>query len=359
MSASKSLKKDIRSLSFEQLQEWILQNQLPKYRAQQIYDWLWLKNISLFEEMSDVPKSLRTLLSDSFNITQIQAQTIQIAKDKTIKCAIKLYDNNVVESVLIPTTTRATACISSQVGCSLDCKFCATAKLERMRNLSYQEIYQQVYFIKNLAKEKYNLPLTNIVYMGMGEPLLNYQNTIKSIELITSPKGLGMSPQRITISTSGIAKMIVKLADDNYKGNLALSLHAAIEEKRVKIMSISESNNLAMLADSLNYFYEKTGTRPTLEYVMLNDFNDSIKDAQALINFCRKVKSKVNLIEYNDVEGSAFKKTSKEKLENFINHLELNKIIVTVRRSRGKDIDAACGQLVNKNPLFSNVLTNS
>lgn len=345
------MKKDIRHLSFEQLQDWATSLHLPKYRAQQIYDWLWLKNAASFDEMTNLPKNLRQLLSEHFEIKQINFQTIQISKDKTIKCAIRLFDNTIVESVLIPTPTRATACVSSQVGCSLDCQFCATAKLKRKRNLDYQEIYQQVYFIKKLAHEKYQLPLTNIVFMGMGEPLLNYNNVLKSIEMITSPKGLGMSPQRITLSTSGIAKMIVKLADDKVKFNLALSLHSAIEEKRRQIMSISESNTLELLAHALNYFYQQTGTRPTLEYLMLYEFNDSLSDADALVNFCRKVKSKVNLIEYNPVENSPFKRTTKERLQQFVQHLEKNKIIVTVRKSRGIDIDAACGQLANKNTL--------
>ncbi len=344
-------KPDIRHLNFEQLQNWIIEQNLPKYRTEQIYHWLWLKNVSSFDEMSDLPKTLRTLLSQQFEIKKIQTQSIQISKDKTIKCAIRLFDNNIVESVLIPTKDRATACVSSQVGCSLDCKFCATAQLKRKRNLDYQEIYQQVYFIKELAKEKYHLHLTNIVYMGMGEPLLNYNNVLKSIEMITSPKGLGMSPQRITVSTSGIAKMIVKLADDNVRFNLALSLHSAIEEKRQQMMSISSSNTLEMLANALNYFYQKTGTRPTLEYLILYDFNDSLKDAQALVDFCRKVKSKVNLIEYNPIENSPFKKTTPERLNAFKEYLEQHRIIVTVRRSRGQDIDAACGQLVNKNHL--------
>lgn len=344
-------KPDIRHINFEQLQDWVIAQGLPKYRAQQIYDWLWLKNVASYDEMTDIPKTLRQQLAEHFDIKNIQTQSIQISKDKTIKCAIRLFDNAVVESVLIPTSSRATACVSSQVGCSLDCKFCATAQLKRKRNLDYQEIYQQVYFIKTLAKEKYNLPLTNIVFMGMGEPLLNYSNVMKSIEMITSPKGLGMSPQRITISTSGIAKMIVKMADEQVKFNLALSLHSAIEEKRRQIMSISESNTLEMLANALQYFYDKTGTRPTLEYVMLYEFNDSIKDADALVQFCRKVKSKVNLIEYNPVDNSPFKRTTKERVENFVHYLEKNKIIVTVRKSRGDDIDAACGQLVNKNTL--------
>jgi len=344
-------KPDIRHINFEQLQDWVIAQGLPKYRAQQIYDWLWLKNVASYDEMTNIPKTLRQQLAEHFAIKNIQTQSIQISKDKTIKCAIRLFDNAVVESVLIPTSSRATACVSSQVGCSLDCKFCATAQLKRKRNLDYQEIYQQVYFIKTLAKEKYNLPLTNIVFMGMGEPLLNYSNVMKSIEMITSPKGLGMSPQRITVSTSGIAKMIVKMADEQVKFNLALSLHSAIEEKRRQIMSISESNTLEMLANALQYFYNKTGTRPTLEYVMLYEFNDSIKDADALVKFCRKVKSKVNLIEYNPIDNSPFKRTTKERLKNFVHYLEKNKIIVTVRKSRGDDIDAACGQLGNKNTL--------
>lgn len=348
------IKPDIRHLSFEQLQQWVLQQNIPKYRAQQIYHWLWLKNVSSFDEMTDIPKTLRHLLSEQFDIKKIKTQSIQISKDKTIKCAIQLFDNNIVESVLIPTQTRATACVSSQVGCSLDCKFCATAQLKRKRNLDYQEIYQQVYFIKQLAQEQYQLPLTNIVFMGMGEPLLNYNNVMKSIEMITSPKGLGMSPQRITLSTAGIAKMITKMADDYVKFNLALSLHSAIEEKRRKIMSISESNTLELLAHALNYFYQKTGTRPTLEYIMLYEFNDSIKDAEALVQFCKKVKSKVNLIEYNPVDNSPFKRTTAERLQNFVHYLQKNKIIVTVRKSRGLDIDAACGQLANKNELSIN-----
>lgn len=349
-------KPDIRHLSFEQIRQWIAERQQPLYRAQQIYHWLWLKNVSSFDQMTDIPKNLRHLLSEHFQIHHIQTQSIQISKDKTIKCAIRLFDNNIVESVLIPTSARVTACVSSQVGCSLDCTFCATAQLKRKRNLDYQEIYQQVYFIKELAHEKYNLRLTNIVFMGMGEPLLNYSNVIKSIEMITSPKGLGMSPQRITLSTAGIAKMIVKMADEQVKFNLAISLHSAIEEKRRQVMSISESNTLEMLANALQYFYEKTGTRPTLEYLLLYEFNDTLKDAEALVQFCRKVKSKVNLIEYNPVENSPFQRTTRERLNNFAEYLKKQHLLVTVRKSRGIDIDAACGQLANKNTLTHTIL---
>jgi 23S rRNA (adenine2503-C2)-methyltransferase len=255
----------------------------------------------------------------------------------------------VVEGVLIPTTSRMTACISSQVGCSLTCKFCATGRLERLRNLDAGEIYDQVVIIRNQAIEKYNTPLTNIVYMGMGEPLLNYRNVLESVDKITSPEGLNMSPQRITVSTAGIAKMIKKLGDDNVKFNLALSLHAANDEKRSKIMPINEQNSLEVLAEALKYFYEKTGTRITYEYIIFRDFNDGLADAKELAEFCKHVPCKVNVIEYNPIDKGEFQQTTDEKLDAFTKYLESKNIIVNVRRSRGKDIDAACGQLANKN----------
>jgi 23S rRNA (adenine2503-C2)-methyltransferase len=264
---------------------------------------------------------------------------------------MRLHDNYVVESVLIPHQTRYTACISSQVGCSLTCRFCATGKLKRMRNLNADEIYDQVALVKSTALERYNSPLTNIVYMGMGEPLLNYAEVLKSVDKITSPQGLGMAAKRITVSTAGVAKMIAKLGDDNVKFHLALSLHAANDEKRNHIMPINETNSLENLANSLNYFTDKTGTRPTFEYIAFKDYNDSITDAQDLVNFCKKVKSKVNIIEYNPIDDGEFKQTTRERLKAFTDHLEKNGIICNVRHSRGKDIDAACGQLANKNKL--------
>jgi 23S rRNA (adenine2503-C2)-methyltransferase len=242
-----------------------------------------------------------------------------------------------------------TACVSSQVGCSLTCKFCATGKLERLRNLNADEIYDQVAIIREQALANYNIPLSNIVYMGMGEPLLNYANVMKSIEHITSPEGLGMSPQRITVSTAGISKMIKKLGDDEAKFNLALSLHAANETKRNQIMPINESNSLDSLAESLNYFYDKTGTRVTFEYIVFNGFNDALTDAKELEAFCRRVTAKVNLIEYNPIDGGEFINAKDDKIEAFKNYLEDRGVIVNIRRSRGKDIDAACGQLANKN----------
>ncbi len=349
-----STKKDIRALTLDELKLFFESNNEKSFRAKQVYEWLWQKTAHTFDEMSNLSKETRELLKNNFVINAVKIDSMQVSNDRTIKNAFRLYDGNIVEGVLIPTSERMTACISSQVGCSLTCKFCATGRLERLRNLNADEIVDQVVLIRNQALEKYNTPLTNIVYMGMGEPLLNYANTIRSVEKITSPEGLGMSPQRITVSTAGIAKMIKKLGDDEVKFNLALSLHAANDEKRNKIMPINESNSLDALAEALNYFYEKTGTRVTFEYIIFKDFNDTIQDAQDLVNFWKKVPSKINIIEYNPIEDGEFEQTTESRLTAFIAHLEKNKIIVNVRRSRGKDIDAACGQLANKNKSGEN-----
>jgi len=346
-------KKDIRALNLLQLTDLFAEIGEPGFRAKQVYDWLWAKGVVDFSQMTNLSKKLRDYLVENFVINAVQIHELQISSDKTIKCAMRLHDNYVVESVLIPHQSRMTACISSQVGCSLSCTFCATGKLKRMRNLNADEIFDQVVLVKNTAAEKYNAPLTNIVYMGMGEPLLNYKEVLASVEKITSPSGLGMSPKRITVSTAGVSKMISKLGDDQVKFHLALSLHAANDEKRNQIMPINETNSLETLASSLNYFSEKTGTRPTFEYIAFKDFNDSLKDAQELVDFCKKVKSKVNIIEYNSVTGTEFKQTTKERLLAFTNYLETNGVICNVRHSRGKDIDAACGQLANKNKLIS------
>jgi 23S rRNA (adenine2503-C2)-methyltransferase len=220
--------------------------------------------------------------------------------------------------------------------------------MDRKRNLEAFEIYDQVVLIRDQAQEKYGIPLTNIVYMGMGEPLLNYANVLKSVEMITSPEGLGMASRRITVSTAGIAKMIKKLGDDQVKFNLALSLHAANDEKRNRIMPINESNTLEALAEALRYFYEKTENEITLEYIMFNKFNDSVEDARELYEFARRLPCKINIIEYNPIKEADFVNAEADALARFTAFLESKKMIVNVRRSRGKDIDAACGQLAGK-----------
>ncbi len=340
---------NIRELSIEEIRLWFKENNEPAFRAKQVWEWLWQKSVRDFDKMSNLSKQVREKLKERFVIHGVEIDTLQISNDRTIKNAFVLYDKNIVEGVLIPTETRMTACVSSQVGCSLTCKFCATGKLERIRNLEAGEIYDQVAILRQQAEEKYGIPLSNIVYMGMGEPLLNYANVLESIKHITSPEGLNMSPQRITVSTAGIAKMIKRLGDDEVRFNLALSLHAANDEKRNQIMPINEHNTLDALAEALNYFAEKTGTRVTFEYIVFNNFNDTLTDAKELEAYCRKVKAKVNLIEYNPIDGGQFLNAKADKIDAFKNYLESRGVIVNIRRSRGKDIDAACGQLANKN----------
>lgn len=343
-----SQKTDVRSLTLPQLQEHMVAAGEKAFRAKQVYEWLWKKSAHSFEQMTNLSKELRVWLTERYTINNVSIATQQKSNDGTIKNAFKLYDDNIIEGVLIPTTDRMTACVSSQVGCSLTCKFCATGYMDRKRNLNADEIYDQVVLIDRQARENYEIPLSNIVYMGMGEPLLNYANVMKSIERITSPDGLGMSPQRITVSTAGVAKMIKKMADDGARFNLALSLHAANDEKRNQIMPINESNNLEVLGEALAYWYEKTGSRVTFEYIVFNHFNDEIEDARELWQFSKKLPCKINLIEYNPISNADFLNADGDKIEKFKTFLENKGLIVNIRRSRGKDIDAACGQLANK-----------
>lgn len=343
-------KKDIRTLTKAQLVTELAAWGEPSFRAKQIYEWLWQKSAHSFEAMTNLSKSLREKLAQHFEILAIREDTVQRSKDGTIKCRYQLHDGHMIESVLIPVPAdgRFTVCVSSQVGCSLTCTFCATGRMGRIRNLEAAEIYDQVVLINRHSIAMFGHPLTNIVYMGMGEPLLTYQNMMRSIELITSPEGLHMSPRRITVSTAGIAKMIKKLADDDVRFNLAISLHAADDTKRNEIMPINESNNLAVLMESLQYFYQKTQNRISYEYIAFERFNDSVEDAKLLARLCRKFPVRVNIIEYNPIDNAPMGKSSEDRLDTFANTLSNEGVTVTVRRSRGKDIDAACGQLANK-----------
>ena len=349
-----SKRKDIRQLTLHDLTQNMESLGEQKFRAKQIYEWLWTKNAHTFSEMTSLSKELREKLEEHFVIQPIAVEEHQKSKDGTIKNAVQLFDGNVVESVLIPTESRTTACVSSQVGCSLDCTFCATSRLKRMRNLTAAEIVDQVALIDRQSREDFGHPLSNIVYMGMGEPLLNFNNVVDSIHKITAPHphGLGMSPKRITVSTSGIPKMIEKLADADLRIGLALSLHSAIEEKRNEIMPFSDKFPLTDILDSLKYWYQKTKSRITLEYIIWNDINDKKEDIDALVEFCKKVPVKVNLIEYNAIDDGIYQQAPEKATNAYIAALEKNGIVVNVRRSRGKDIDAACGQLANKNTLI-------
>ena len=339
---------DIRSISFDKLNNFIQKNNFPSYRSNQIFNWINKSTLKSFDDMTNIPKSLVKLLKKNFviNITNILSK--QVSNDSTIKFAIKLHDNLVVEAVLIPSGKRVTACVSSQVGCSLDCEFCATSKLLRMRNLHSYEIFDQIMILNSQSLKNYSLPISNIVFMGMGEPLLNYKNVIESIKLITSEDGIKISNKKITLSTSGISKMIIKMSDDNIKFNLAVSLHSAVEETRNIIMPFSKSFPLNKLINSLDYWYKKTKRKVTFEYLIWKGINDDLEHIEALVKICKRIPSKVNLIEYNSIDSPKFKKADDFWVDNYLKILKKNKIPVSVRRSRGKDINAACGQLANK-----------
>jgi len=344
----KPKKKDIRSLTKEQLRNFFVENGDKAFRGNQVFEWLWSKSLHTFEAMTNISLETRQMLEENFVINHIEVDSMQRSKDGTIKNGIRLHDGFIVESVLIPTEKRTTACVSSQVGCSLDCRFCATSRLKRMRNLNPDEIYDQVVAIDKQSKLYHNRKLSNIVFMGMGEPLMNYNNVIKSIDKITSPEGLGMSSKRITVSTSGVPKIIKKMADDEVKFNLAVSLHSAIDSVRTSIMPFNETFPLKDLGDSLVYWFEKTQRVVTYEYIVWDGINDKKEDIKALINFCKLIPCKVNLIEYNPIDDGEFQQANSRVIDNYISNLEMHDIVVNVRRSRGKDIDAACGQLANK-----------
>lgn len=341
---------DIRKLSKNDITEYLNAKGEAKFRANQVYSWIWQKSATTFEEMTNLSKSLRTQLEEDFIFNPITIDKIQKSNDGTIKSRFALHDGHKIESVLIPVPAdnRYTVCVSCQVGCSLTCKFCATGQMKRVRNLDPSEVYDQVVEVNKQCIETFGHPLTNIVYMGMGEPLLSYKNVLESINLITGEHGLNMSPKRITVSTAGIAKMIKKLADDEVKFNLALSLHAADDVKRNEIMPINEQNTLDTLMESIDYFYRKTSNRISYEYIAFEGFNDSIEDAKNLVKLCKIFPVKVNIIEYNPIEGVDFVKSSYDRLDKFANYVRSKGVMITVRRSRGKDIDAACGQLANK-----------
>jgi len=367
------MKQDIRKLTAVQLKDWLVQNGEQGFRSKQIHEWLWKKSALSFGQMTNLSLPMRELLGAHFEIRPLTVDQQQRSSDGTIKSSFRLFDGNLVEGVLIPALRRGdrsagagphddrdagptnrtagprmTACVSSQVGCSLTCKFCATGYMDRKRNLDAAEIYDQVVAIDRQARENYDAPLSNIVYMGMGEPLLNYKNVLESVDRITSADGLGMSPKRITVSTAGIARMIRQLGDDAVKFNLALSLHAANDTKRDQIMPINESNTLAAIGDALTYFYQKTGTRITFEYILFYDFNDSLQDAQELWKFTKRVPAKIHIIEYNPIAEANFTNTDPQTLDRFADFLADKGVTINVRRSRGKDIDAACGQLAGK-----------
>jgi 23S rRNA (adenine2503-C2)-methyltransferase len=350
---AKAEKQNIRELSLPDIEQYLEGLGEKKFRAKQVYEWLWLKPVQSFDGMTNLSKELRGKLNEDFAFPGLTIDTTQYSADGTIKSRFKTWDGHLVEGVLIPTASRNTACVSSQIGCSLSCKFCATGYIDRKRNLGFDEIYDEVALINQQCERVYGKKLSNIVFMGMGEPLLNYKHVLRAIERITSPHGMGMSPKRITVSTAGVAKQIRQLGDDKVKFKLALSLHAATDAKRHEIMPINDTNNIKSLTEALNYFYKQTKSEITFEYILFKNFNDSLKDADDLIKIYRQVPADlVNIIEYNPIDFAKFEKPDEEKVLAFMNYLEKNRVNARLRRSRGKDIDAACGQLANKEQLL-------
>jgi 23S rRNA (adenine2503-C2)-methyltransferase len=350
MSETRIVSQNIRQLDLPGLQNYFESIGEKKFRAQQVWEWLWQKHAHSFADMTNLSKELRQKLGQHFFLPALVVDATQHSLDGTVKSRFKTHEGHLCEGVLIPTESRVTACVSSQIGCSLSCRFCATGYIDRKRNLDFDEIYDEVVLINQQSEKVYGKKLSNIVFMGMGEPLLNYKNVLKAIERISAEDGLGMSPNRITVSTAGVAKQIRQLGDDRVRFKLALSLHAANDRKRHEIMPINDSNNIQSLVDALNYFYQQTKNEITFEYILFKDFNDSLKDADELIKLYRQVPvDLINLIEYNPIDAAKFEKPDAEKVEAFMNYLTKHKVNVRLRRSRGKDIDAACGQLANKN----------
>ncbi len=350
---------DIRSMTKPDLEHFFLRHGEKKFRTTQVYEWLWKKSCHSFEEMTSLPKDVRHMLENHFTFHTAVSETQQNSSDGTVKTLFRLHDGFVIEAVLIPSGDRSTVCISSQAGCALGCKFCATGQIGFLRNLTTGEIFDQVTAMHlagatmadpGPAEIQTGSRISNIVFMGMGEPFLNYDNVLGAISKIVSPDGYGMSPQRITVSSVGIPKMIKKMAEDDPGYHFALSLHAATDEKRDQIIPLNRKFPIGDLTEALKYYHKKTGKRFTIEYILFGGFNDSVADAKDLALFCKSFPVKINIIEFNPVNGSGFIKSDPDKTRAFVGFLETRNLIVNIRQSMGKDIDAACGQLAG-NPL--------
>ncbi|MBK7143555.1 MAG: 23S rRNA (adenine(2503)-C(2))-methyltransferase RlmN [bacterium] len=312
------------------------------FRARQLHKWLYLSRQYDFSLMTDFSKQLRSQLEENYQFTPLQLEYSARSKDGTEKYLFRLPDGRPVETVLIPDDYRRTLCISSQSGCPLGCRFCATGTLGLLRNLTVGEIVGQLMYVRDLHGDE---AFTNVVFMGMGEPMHNYDTVMEAIGIMTDPIGLKVSARKITISTSGVTPKIKKLADSGSKARLALSLHAATQEKRLRIMPIAETFGLDKLMEAIRYYTETTGQRVTFEYILFDGFNDTLDDVKALGNLVRGIPCKINVLAYNEVPGLDFKRPSDDKVDWFGRMLQPRTPAVTVRKSRGRDIDAACGQL--------------
>jgi 23S rRNA (adenine2503-C2)-methyltransferase len=338
-------KTNLLGLTRSELEEVMASIKEKPYRGRQLYKWLYNTRLHDFSLMTDLSKELRGRLAEQFEIRGLEPAERQVSEDGTEKFLFRLEDGKPVETVLIPTEEHGTVCVSSQAGCALGCRFCATGTMGLLRNLAVGEIVGQLVYLKELYG---NASFTNVVFMGMGEPLHNYDNVIEAVRIMTDTLALGLSAKRVTISTSGISPKIRKLADSGLKAKLAVSLHAATQDKRVQIMPMAETFKLDRLREAIKYWTDTTGMRVTFEYILFEGLNDTMEDVKALARFVQGIPCKINILAYNPVPGLAYKRPNDEKVDWFGRELYPRAPAVTVRKSRGRDIDAACGQLAGR-----------
>src|SRR5947209_3091373 len=340
---------DIKSLQLDELQEKLRELGEPSYRAGQVADWLYKKRVDAIAQMTDLPRDLRARLEESFRCEHLEIVRVLGARDTTRKFLFRLSDGNLIESVLIPASPalygqksdRRTACVSTQVGCAYGCKFCASGLDGFSSNLSANEIVDQIITIESASGQK----IDNIVFMGMGEPLANFDNVMRAIRILNAPWGLGIGARHITVSTSGLAPQIRKLADEPLQIRLAISLHGATDEVRNKIMPVNRKYNLTTLLAACDYYASRKKQRIYFEYILIAGVNDAEEQAHLLAAHARRLSAKVNLIPYNKVEGLEWSRPSRERQERFLSILREHGTVATLRREKGHDIDAACGQL--------------
>ncbi|HPY95628.1 MAG TPA: 23S rRNA (adenine(2503)-C(2))-methyltransferase RlmN [Candidatus Cloacimonadota bacterium] len=339
------MKTHILSLDPQEIEAIILQWGEKKYRIIQLLDWIYKKNCLSFDDMTNLPNALRERLKESFDFTLPEVDIKLKSKDSSEKYSLKLRDDNYIEMVFMFNNKKNTLCISSQVGCARNCQFCATAKIGLIRNLEVEEIVSQLLIAQKLNPEN---RITNIVFMGMGEPLDNYDNVVKAIQIIQADLGIAFSSRKMTLSTCGVVPAINKLADSNVKIKLAVSLNSAINEKRSVLMPINQKHSLDELKVALIEFRKKTSYRISFEYIMIKNFNMSDLDVKALIKFAGDISCKINLIKWNSVPDLPWISPANEDVEAFIKKLTVISAAVTLRQSRGEDIAAACGQLATQ-----------
>ena len=340
---------DIKSLEFRELEDAARKFDEPRYRARQIADWLYQKRVRSFDEMTDLPREFRNRLAERFDFSTIDIVRVLGSRDTTRKFLLRLSDGNLIESVLIPASPalygsrsdRRTICISTQVGCAYGCKFCASGLEGFTRNLQPNEIVDQIIAVEREAGEK----IDNIVFMGMGEPLANFENLLRAIRIINAPWGLGIGARHITVSTSGLAPQIRKLADESLQIRLAISMHGATDEVRGQIMPINRRYNIETLLSACDYYVSRKKQRLTFEYILIDNVNDSDEQARLLARHAKRLSAKVNLIPYNTVHGLRWSRPTQDRQERFLSILRERGIAATLRREKGHDIDAACGQL--------------